>query len=896
MSGTSQKPLTWWAGWSTRRPLLVLVLVFLTLPPSFYAISRLGLQTNMIDMLPSHHPDAKRYIEVQERFGEPSLVVVLEGTRDSIVAMARELEPRLHDLPGLYNVQGRAPMDFIRRYGLVLQEPSDLNRSLTRLHDPNLLGMLRGLNDDFETEYADNADNLRRDELDVATSMHGLQRSLELMHHHLAGDTAGGTVGDAVDAMIFGEPWALSLDRRMLLIVCTPRASFWDNEAVIAITERVDSVMTEVGTGFPDVEANLTGLGPLQRDEMATVSTDTQWLTLAALVLIYLLLVFNFRGWMVPLRGIAPLALGIVWTLAVLELLFGQLNLFTAMIMLVLMGLGIDFSIHLMSRYYEGRNEGRSIREAAEGMVGGTGRGVLTGGLTTAAAFLALMIADTRGVFQFGAAAGVGVVLTLLAVFVLLPALLALRDRVQERLPHSSGPALRRQSLDWIGRAAVAAHRHAVVVLIVFALLAGVCLWAARHNEYEYDMMNLEPPGLKSVQLQREIPERFGTTDQGAFVIAESIEQSRRLKDELKELSTVGEVASISDWIPAPGWGARQTELLSQLRSDLARARPDAWSDETSQEMLYAEIERLWDNLDLMSNLAFQSGLDRIVRTIDQVTGYDSETNSTDSTAILPRLLHRVESGIPSEDGLRLTRAWYDVASQRLGILARYHVPGIEDLPPSVRRAHLPRDGNDAFLLNVSARRYLFDREALERFDEQTSQVAPGIVGSPKLTIVTMHEILLDGRNGALLALGVIVVLLMLHFRGPVGLLAIVPLLGATLLMLGMMVLLGVKYDFMNLIAVPIILGIGIDDGVHALHRFRETRAEGTERYFDCFRHVGRAILMTSLSTMIGFGNLAFYRMPTVAGFGLVLFFGVGLCFAATAFVLPAVMRLFRVS
>ena len=89
--------------------------------------------------------------------------------------------------------------------------------------------------------------------------------------------------------------------------------------------------------------------------------------------------------------------------------------------------------------------------------------------------------------------------------------------------------------------------------------------------------------------------------------------------------------------------------------------------------------------------------------------------------------------------------------------------------------------------------------------------------------------------------------------------------------MLGIMYLTGMKYNYMNLIAVPIILGIGIDDGVHALHRFREERGAGIERIERSYRHVGRAILLTSLTTMIGFGSLTFYEMRGMASFGAVM-------------------------
>jgi predicted RND superfamily exporter protein len=111
--------------------------------------------------------------------------------------------------------------------------------------------------------------------------------------------------------------------------------------------------------------------------------------------------------------------------------------------------------------------------------------------------------------------------------------------------------------------------------------------------------------------------------------------------------------------------------------------------------------------------------------------------------------------------------------------------------------------------------------------------------------------------------------------------------------MLGLMYVFRMKYNYMNLITTPIILGIGIDDGVHALHRYGEQAGRGVERVTNSFQSVGKAILLTSITTMIGFGSVGFYEMRGMASFGHVLFMGVGTCFIATIVVLPATIRLF---
>jgi hypothetical protein len=302
------------------------------------------------------------------------------------------------------------------------------------------------------------------------------------------------------------------------------------------------------------------------------------------------------------------------------------------------------------------------------------------------------------------------------------------------------------------------------------------------------------------------------------------------------------------------------------------------------------EVDRLWDNLDLMSNLAYTAGLDRIVSVIDGITGVNAETGDTDPDALLPTLFRQLGDSTVISRLPGLASVWAPRLKANLERMTNPATVTLDEVPANALRSFTPAEG-DGFLMHIIPRRYLWDRMSLERFANQTEEVHPDVIGSEKLILLMMDETLEDGRNGALLALIVIAVLLTLHFRGPIGLLALVPLSVGVLLMLGLMYVLGMTYNYMNLIATPIILGIGIDDGVHALHRYRE-EGGGSSRIAGSFQSVGKAILLTSLTTMIGFGSVGLYEMRGMASFGQVLFIGVGACFLATIFVLPATLRI----
>ena len=871
---------------SIQHPWLMLVLPGIITVISLILASGLEMRMNWSDTLPANDPVVKAYREVQERFGNAGgIVVALEGDYDRITALADTLEPLLRGLESMYSVQGRIPSEFIRQNGFKLLKPEEFKRILKSTADPGLLGTLRGMNDDYETEYTDSESNLRRDEVNIARSMFGLYRAFEILVDNLESNPDAATIEDAVDAFSLGEPWMLSLDRRMLLIICDPVASQLDVEEILDSAVDTENLLAKIKPLFPDVEIGVTGFARVGLDEMNSIGIYTILLSIASLLLIYLLLARSFRSWVLPVIALLPLLIGIFWTMGLLYICFGGLNIFTSMIMIVLIGLGIDFSIHMISRYNEEIASGKCQLDAMVVMLEDTGIAVITGGLTTAAAFLTLLIGDTQGVYEFGVAAGGGVILTLVAIFLVLPSMLVIRESFLK-----ADAIIPRGELLILGKIATSGWRHPLLYLGVTLCILIFSIWAKQHIDFEYDFLNLEPKGLKSIALQREIPKRFGMSDHAAWVVANTVEECRDLKEKFRKQPLVGDVASISDYLPSNERLSEYSPMLIEFGQQLNFAYNNN-PDSINQAELLVEINRLWDNLDLMSNLAYTGGLDRIVKVVDGLTGTQTETGEVNKDAILPRLVQVLQSDLSTKTLADIAGHWRNHMYNNIYSMANPDPISIKDLPETIQKTHLPRIG-EGFLVHIIPRKALWGKPDLDAFAAQTLSVSQKVCGTEQLVLVMFSSILSDGKKAALFALLVITLIVLVHFRGPFGLLALIPLASGTLFMIGLMYLIGEKYNYLNLIAVPIILGIGIDDGIHALHRFRHERGIPEERVRRSFSFVGRAILLTSLTTMIGFGSIAFYTMEGMASFGRALFMGVGACFVATVLVLPAVLRL----
>jgi len=346
---------------------------------SLVLVEHLTIRMNWTDLLPEHNQPAMRYREIGERFGETTIAVVLEGDRDAIVAMAEELEPRLAGMDELRNVFGKMPVEFIRDHGFVLTRPEQFDRMLDMFSDWSLTGAIRGINDDYEREYTSSEANMSRDEVEIARSMLGITRSLELISRCLSGEGTPEMMAEAADAFSIGEPWLLSLDRQMLIITCTPIYSTNEIDLAIETVAEVEEIVEEVAAGHPGVYASLTGIAKIGQDEMHSVGIYTQLLSLVALIIIYLLLAKSFSGKGLPLLALAPLLIGVLWALGALKIIYGSLNIMTAMMMLVLIGLGIDFSIHLVTRFREEMAGGSGMEGSLKVMLGRSGVGVITG-------------------------------------------------------------------------------------------------------------------------------------------------------------------------------------------------------------------------------------------------------------------------------------------------------------------------------------------------------------------------------------------------------------------------------------------------------------------------------------------------------------------------------------
>jgi hopanoid biosynthesis associated RND transporter like protein HpnN len=869
-----------------------------------YLAERLEIRTNLTEIMPADNPQVVAFSEIIERYDSANFVtVVIRGDDPALMTgFADRLAPRLEAMEEYVRwVNYRLDDEFASRHGLMLLSADDL-RDLSPVFDsPALSDALRELNDSLERTYVGGGIETRERESDAVMRIEGLYRFASTV----GGCGTGTLTGDpaayaprAVRELSLGETYIFSADRSLLLMWLQPTFSIDEVDRVVEAVNDIEGVCKRTAGEEPfagRIEVGLAGALALTRDEYEAGMGDMAWSTIAALVLVLLALIGFFRIVVAPLLAGIPLTLALVWSAGAMQLYSGNLNLFSMFFTVFVVGLGIDYAIHILSGVNEARGEGRPMEEALAEGLRRSGMGILTGALTTAAAFLSMLAGEMRGVRDLGFVSGVSIILALAAMLLVLPALLSIRESVRERRARRRGVEVRLPrglavELPLLGGLGGAIDRRPWLFAVIGLLAGGGLLTAALlGTEFDWNIYNMEPEGLESIELAGLIEEHFDLSPDYSLVVADSLERSREVYDRLKNKGYVGEIDSVSRFIPAAGEQRERAPLVRGVADVVS-----AWGEPppVTREQVFSiadELERLQLNLLELRVIAETSVKTELQGRCEALTGYHSPRKPLRSLADALR----ADAEAAARRLTDFQRAYH--LAQRDWLLGTGGEPGFAnpreitegDLTPEMRSRYLSRDGT-RYLVTVFPRFDLFeDQDRLRSFADGVEAVEPESVGTPQLFLSMIDEAGEDGELATLIALGAIFLLLFLDFRRlHTALLAMVPLAAGSVAMLGVMAILGVKINYMNIFAVPLVLGIGIDDGVHIIHRYRRE-----SDFAVTLSRTGRAVFLTSLTTGIGFGSLIFARMRGFASMGIALSIGVAACFLTSVFLLPALVR-----
>jgi len=809
--------------------------------------------------------------------------------RSEIIDLKIRIDRRLFQ-----RVDYKSEIDFLRNHALMLVKAEDLENTKDVFLDPHLIGLLENLNASMEKEYVGREESLSsREEEDQAWGfLGGIQGLVSALQRAARGDELSrADIDRVVDEFILGEPYFLSYDESALILNVIPNFSLMDRDYIMTGTRAAQGLLDELRSQFPDVEAGLSGAVAKEHDEQVSSQQSMGLTTAIAFIFILALMVISFRMWLAPLFAVLNLVVGLIWAFGAASLAVGQLNMFTMVMSVVLLGLGIDFSIHFFSGFTEWRARGDSIACSLEKTFLKNGKGIVTGAVTTACAFLTLVISTTRGMKEMGLVTGLGLLAILLATLLFLPVLLVFWERQGEKsCTRKAGtePKSRRDiSFQFLGLAGEWLYRHHVLSIVSAMALSGVLVWSALRIQWDYDFRAMEPKGLASIQLIDTVLEKFDLSMDYALVLAEDVEESRRLAEEYRDIASVARTSDVSLYLPSPEEQQERIPHILEVRESVSSA-PLATAVSADEVPRFRQaLERLEMNIMEIQDMAFLGGKDKVDDKCKELVG-DPESASPYSE--IDALIQSIESDpARSAAGFSGFQAEFTPYFQQ-SILRMCSTDPIRlgDLPDSVLDQYANRS-RDLFLLTVYPRGTIYEGQFFYRFVEDLERVSDKATGSPPIFVALIRILGREGRNAVLLTLIIVFLLLTLDFRSPrQALVAMIPLAFGLFWMVGLMNLLGIKLSIMSVMGLPLIVGIGIDDGVHIMHRWKN---EGPGRIRTVFASTGKAILLTSLTTMAAFGSMVFSSFPAWGMFGGALFLGVAACFVTTVVVLPGILN-----
>src|SRR6056297_2680513 len=859
-----------WLTGVTRHPVLVLAACAgLTILAALAAVNLLGVNSDPIAMLDEDLPFRQTDERLRAEFPnlDNNLLAVVEApTPEQATLAARQVQRELAALPGVVNsVSWPAGSEFFERNGLLflsLAELESLSERLTAAQP--LLGRLARQTDAaalFELLAQIAARSRDGDSMPPGFD-------LDELHRQIAG---------AIDTGLAGAPGLLSWQRllgdggssagrvREVLLI----NPVLDHDRVLAareVMEQMHEMRKRLGLDQGPVRLRFTGSAALSFEEMRSVIEGAGLTGMLALIAVTVVMLAGLRSVSLSLIALVNLALGLVITAGFAALAIGRVNLISVSFVVLYIGLGVNYAVHYLLRYREIAQLEPAGRTSAIRSTISAGRFLLypltLSAVTTALGFFAFVPTAFSGIAELGLIAGVAMMVTLLLSYTALPAMLALvRPRIAGSPPaHDRGwrqylelPLQRRKLVLGLG-----------ILLIIAALPALPQL------RFDSDPLNVRDPQSESVVTIRELLSGGQAGYRNIQVLMDDASATETMRQRLAELPTVARAVSLQSFIPDD-----QDEKLFML-DDLGWVLgPDVVGADWETDPVSAD------------SLAVAA------RTLTDALGQSNEpaSNPDSLSASLARLLRALDGPGAAQAAARVNQTLTAGMQPTLGRLSQglqATAPvAVDDLPDWLVEQWRGRQG--ARLLQVFPAVDVLDFDRQAEFTEQVLAVAGDrATGGPVIQLEAGRAITSAFRQALVWAVIGISILLLVTLRQPLAAAKVMaPLALGGLLTVAAMVLIDLPFNFANVVALPLLLGVAVDNGIHLMTRHRVGLLPDGNVLKTA---TARAIVVGAMITAGGFGNLAFSPHSGTASLGIILAMGLALMVVATLLFLPAML------
>ena len=646
-------------------------------------------------------------------------------------------------------------------------------------------------------------------------------------------------------------------------------------EAVLRLRELVSETEVEV----PGLNVGITGEPVLEYDEMSQSQKDSTLATIVSLGLVALIFIFGYHETGRPLKATLCLLVGLAYTMGFTTLTVGHLNILTITFVPILIGLAIDFGVHLITRYEEELRHGRSEKEALEKAIVNTGMGIFTGGFTTAGAFFAMAFTDFDGIQEMGIICGGGLLVSLVPMMTLLPVLL-LRGR-QNVLDHQLGPVLERKEAIELDRRARIENFwlcRPVTVTVVVAALTLLALIPSRKVIFDYNLLNMQSKGLPAVLFQHKLIESSPRSVLFGVVVATNLTQATNLLAVVTNLPTVSTVDSMAPYLTEDVGGKLPVlEAIKRIATEIQ------FQPEDTSLVNVLELDQALFSLHGYLTIA----LGKIDPSEQEVR--EKVASLRQSVSALRQRLLLDERATTAEKLAKFQQALFNDVQQTFESIQQQDISGkmtADDLPPTLRNRFIGVTGNH--LLQIYPKYDIWERKAQEEFVRDMRKVDARATGTPVQLFEYTRLLKQSYEEAAMYSLIAIALLVFIHFRKvSCVVLSLIPVGVGFLWMTAFMGLFNIPFNPANIMTLPLVVGIGVTNGIHILNRFAEELQPSI-----LAKSTGKAVLVSGLTTIAGFGSLIAAKHQGIESLGYIMAIGTATCMVVGLTFLPALLNL----
>lgn len=855
----------YWVTIVTRHALLVTILAgLLVVGMAFYTADHLTLDTNTAHMFSSKLPWQVADAKLDRLFPKQSntIAVVIDGATPEIASMAqRKLAARLEADRSLFpSVFALQSMPFFRRNGLLYLDVASLRQLSSSLiaaqpflgtlaQDPSLHGLFTLLAravGQTQLQHIDLRPALRQ--IAAAVAAAGDDRPFEMSWQKLTRMPSLGP--DATRRFIEIDP-RLHYNRLM------PAGA-----AIAAVRDDITQLHLNERNG---VRVRLTGSLVMQQQELISAGSGAAIAFAVGLAMVVLLLFLGLRSWRLVFSALVTLTYGLIATAFFAAFAVGHLNLISVAFGVLYVGLGIDYALYLCMQYRERLGHAEMHSQALPHAAKDIGGFMVVCALTTSIGFLAFTPTDFTGIAELGLISGTGMFISLAVSLTLLPALIHLLP------PDGNKVRLGTVEHGVIGWMLSFPYRYGRILWAAAGIAAIGAAFLVPYARFDFNPLDMRNPHSEAVSTFRELVKDRNVPTLTLSVITPNASAAKAVADRLSKLRLVRRAMTVEDFIPDRQ--AKKLQIIHDLAFALgpeigsppAHLRTDAVADISSLRMLQKKLEQV------KSALPDAGAIDTLSTRLARFLDAWNRLNAAGRQATLARLRRDLLGSLPAH-------------LQDLADSLKARPVTFNDLPRKLVSRWISRDGN--YRVEVWPKKILDNNTAISNFVDQVRAVVPQASGPPVEYLESGRVVVRAFKHAFVYSLIAITLLLLLLLRNVVDtLLVLVPLALAGILTVAGTVIVGMPFNFTNVIALPLVLGVGVDYGVFMVQR---GRVAGRSNLL--LTGSARAVLFGALITIANFGNLALSEDPGTRSMGLLLAIGLIMTLICALILLPSLM------